>query len=165
MRLLIKAVLVIFVVLVLACTSNDRALVVPVPPSDHHGSLYDPSRDPVADLHAALSAATVEKKRVLMVVGGVWCGWCLTLERFLEEKPEVSSQIKRRFVVVRIHYSAENENETFLAQYPAIAGCPHFFILEADGTLIGSQATAELEENGSYSLRAFEQFLRRWQGE
>lgn len=97
-----------------------------------------------------------------MIVGGMWCSWCVRLERFLEEHGEIMAQLQRRFIVVRVHYSSENENEEFLASYPPIPGCPHFFILASNGVLLHSQDTAELETSHSYSVEAFDRFLLHW---
>lgn len=123
---------------------------------------YDVSRDPAGDLHAALVDAADSHRRVLLVIGGMWCGWCRALERFIEGNEEIRLQIERHFVLVRVHYSRENENERFLAQYPPIPGCPHFYILESDGLLIHSQNTSELEEGDSYSQNLFRRFLDVW---
>lgn len=36
--------------------------------------VYDPERNPADDLKAAVARAKKEKKRVLVQVGGEWCG-------------------------------------------------------------------------------------------
>ena len=37
---------------------------------------YDEARSPSEDLEAAVERARAEGKRILIQVGGEWCGWC-----------------------------------------------------------------------------------------
>ena len=41
---------------------------------------YDPTHNPVKDLEATVQRAQAESKRILLDVGGEWCGWCHTLD-------------------------------------------------------------------------------------
>lgn len=41
-----------------------------------------------------------------------------------------------------------------MSNYLRVGGYPHFFILDANGDLLDSQDTVELEEGVSYSLLA-----------
>ena len=66
------------------------------------------------------------------------------------------------YVLVKVNYSSENENATFLSQYPAIPGYPHIFVLDSDGRFLHSPDTAELEEGDSYNLEKFAVFLQEW---
>jgi hypothetical protein len=44
----------------------------PLPAQRYAG--YDPKRNPAKDLEAATVQAAKENKRILLVVGGEWCG-------------------------------------------------------------------------------------------
>lgn len=53
--------------------------------SDEQGSFYTVAeygidRDPAADLKATVERAQAGGKRILIQVGGEWCGWCKLLE-------------------------------------------------------------------------------------
>ena len=124
--------------------------------------LYDPARDPAADLAATVRTAQAANKRIVLQVGGDWCGWCHKLDRYVAEHPAVAKSLHDGFVIMKVNKSEDNENAEFLAQYPKIPGYPHWYVLESDGTLLHSQGTAALEEGGSYSESALVEFLRTW---
>lgn len=122
---------------------------------------YDATRNPQEDLRVALGQARGHGKGVLLIIGGMWCRWCKELEGFLDRSPELEVSIRRRLVVVRVHYSREVENEDFLMRFPTFPGCPHFFVLDSEGSLVLSQDTSELELGDSYSVQAFQRFVDR----
>ena len=66
------------------------------------------------------------------------------------------------FVWLKINMSQENENKEFLAKYPEIKGYPHLFVLDKDGALLHSQDTSPLEQEKSYNLQRFTDFLKEW---
>ena len=125
-------------------------------------SSYDPARDPEADLHHALQRAQASEKRVLVIVGGEWCGWCKVLDRFVKENREVAGLWDGYFVTMHVNFSPENENAAFLKRFPAIDGYPHIFVLEKDGRFLYSQGTGGLESGTSYSPEKMTAFLRSW---
>lgn len=123
---------------------------------------FDPKRDPVKDLEAAKVKAGKENKRILLDVGGEWCGWCKILDQYFIDKKEIGAFLNQNYVVVKVNFSPENENRAFLSQYPKIEGYPHFFVLEKDGKFLHSQNTALLEEGRGYSDAKMMEFLRKW---
>ncbi len=123
---------------------------------------YDPKRDAAADIDAAVAEAGRSKRHVLIEVGGEWCGWCHRLDDFLKANKKLNALLGRNFVVVKVNYSPENENEEVLSRYPEVAGYPHFFVLDGRGKLLHSQDTAKLEKGKSYHARRFKRFLTRW---
>ena len=123
---------------------------------------YDTARNPAEDVRAAIDRAQTEHKRVLVEVGGQWCGWCKILDRFFKDTPEVHALLEQHFLIVKVNFSRENENTEFLSQYPAIHGYPHIFVLESDGSFLHSQDTALLEEGRGYNQQAVVSFLREW---
>ena len=123
---------------------------------------FDPKRDPVKDLEAAKAKATKENKRIILDVGGEWCGWCKLLDKFFIEKKDIGAFLNSNYVVVKVNFSPENENKAFLDAYPKIKGYPHFFVLEKDGKLLHSQDTALLEEGQGYSEEKMMEFLKKW---
>ena len=123
---------------------------------------YDPERDAAADIDAAVAEARRSKRHVLVEVGGEWCGWCHRLDDYLKANKKLKALLERNFVMVKVNYSPENENEEVLSGYPEVAGYPHFFVLDGDGKLLHSQDTAELEKGKSYHTRKFKRFLTRW---
>jgi thioredoxin-related protein len=123
---------------------------------------FDPARDPAKDVAAAVALARTEGKRVIVDVGGEWCSWCHTLDRFVAANGDLKSLIDSRYVWVKVNYSKENRNEAFLSRWPAIEGYPHLFVLDADGKLLHSQDTGELEAGKSYDKAKFLAFVQKW---
>ena len=123
---------------------------------------YSVDADPFADLDAAKADAAATGRRILVEVGGDWCSWCHILDAYLEDNADVRAAFARSFLVLRVNWSPENENHAFLDAFPEITGYPHFFVLDAEGTLLHSQNTAELEEGPSYDHAAMMRFAEDW---
>lgn len=125
-------------------------------------SVYDPKRDPEADLKLAIKAAEAENKRILLDVGGDWCVWCHILDDYLGRNRPVGDAFKRSFVILKIHWSPNQRNEAFLGKYPEPEGYPHFYVLDSAGGLLGSQSTSELERGDSYNRAKMLAFAAKW---
>src|SRR6266850_6076581 len=102
---------------------------------------YDPSRNAAQDLAAAIKEAQRTGKNVLLEVGGEWCSWCHTLDKFFAAHPELVQLRDKNFVTLKVNYSDENQNEEVLSRYPTINGYPHIFFLDSKGKLLLSQDT------------------------
>jgi len=127
---------------------------------------FDPARDPVADLATAKVEAQRGGKRIVLDVGGEWCSWCHLLDAFIEGDAEIRSFRDANYVWMKVNYSEDNENAAFLSQFPTIKGYPHLFVLDADGTLLHSQFTGELEADKGqpkgYNRERFFAFMKDW---
>ena len=123
---------------------------------------FDPKRNAKADLDAAIVAAGKSGKRIILDVGGEWCGWCVYMDRFFHENPTLAKLRDDNFVWVKVNMSPENENRPFFAPYPPAKGYPHLYVLEKDGKLLHSQDTAKLEAGKVYDLARFTDFLKKW---
>jgi thioredoxin-related protein len=80
---------------------------------------FDPTRDPVKDLASAVALASKSDHRILLDVGGEWCPWCRKLDKFFEDNKDVGEFLQKNFIVVKINFSQENQNEKFLSQFLA----------------------------------------------
>jgi thiol:disulfide interchange protein len=149
---------------------------------------FDPKRDPNLDLQNSITQAQKENKRIILDIGGEWCGWCIKMEYFLMKNSTLEKLRDKNYIWMRVNMSEENENKEFLSTYPEIPGYPHLFVLEKDGTLLHSQFTGDLEEPDipiivpskvknkeaflkaayekkkarSYDLQQFTEFLKKW---
>ena len=147
------------VVLAFACC---LALLAAAPPLQDRPPIHDPDADPFADLEAAIVAAQESGRRILLNVGGNWCGWCYRLDDYINANDDVRELLEANFVVVKVNWSPDNENEKFLSQYPEIHAYPYLFVLDSDGTFLHPQSTGALEEGSSYDKAKLMAFLREW---
>jgi len=123
---------------------------------------FDPQRDPYKDLQSTITEASKLNKRIILDVGGDWCIWCKRIDAYIEENEEIKNLLDKNYIVMKVNYSKENNNEKFLSQYPKVAGYPHFFVLDKDGKFLHSQNTGDLEKDKSYSKEKFLAFLNKW---
>ena len=144
--------------------SYNRPKVKPVASGpDDFSSAYDPKRDPSKDLLMAEAQAKQANKRILLEVGGDWCGWCKILDSFLADHGELLKVRDSNFVLMKVNMSALNENYPFLSQYPKIPGYPWLFVLDADGKLLVSKSTDDLEKGvSSYDEKSIKHLLLAW---
>jgi thiol:disulfide interchange protein len=123
---------------------------------------YDPARNAVKDIEQAIAEAQKTGKRVLVDVGGDWCHWCRTLDQFFQEHPDLLQSREANFITVNVYYAKDNKNEQALSHYSKVLGIPHFFVLDANGTLLHSQHVIELQKDGVYNADKVKEFLTKW---
>lgn len=123
---------------------------------------YDPRANPYRDLERGIDRASAENKRILIVVGGDWCGWCEVLDRHLANNADVRAAFERAFVIVKVNASPTNPNQAFLSGFPRSEGYPDFFILDGNGAYLGRQPTGVLEDDRGYDRRRMLAFAARW---
>lgn len=148
--------------ILLGALASPAALAADASPDAYTVAVYDPERDPNADLEATLARATAEDKRILLVVGGDWCVWCKILEKFIADNEAVAEALAADYLIMKVDYAADGRNGQFLAGYPEAGGYPHFYVLDKSGAFVHSQNTVELEAGESYDLEVFLAFLARW---
>ncbi len=140
------------------CSEGAKGQSAPVYTVD----VYDPSRDAARDLERTIDRAGRENKRILLLVGGNWCGWCRTLSKYLAENEAIATALANDFLIMKVNYSGENTNEKFLDRFLGIPAYPHFFVLESDGKLLRSQDGEDFESGRSYDGEKFLAFLSKW---
>ncbi len=123
---------------------------------------FDTKRDPKIDLQKAVEQAVKNGKRIILDVGGEWCGWCVYMDKFIADNAELARLRDDGFVWVKVNYSEENENRAFLSPYPEPNGFPHLYVLDQTGKLLYSEDTSGLEKGEEYDLAKFIKFLQTW---
>ncbi len=154
--------LLLFLLLVIVPASGycfNDTLKVESSPS---GEKFDPARDAAKDIQLAIIEAGKSGKRILLDVGGEWCIWCRRLDSFFVEHKDVADFLHDKYVVVKVNFSKENENEILLSKYPKIEGYPHLFVLDSTGKLLHSQDTGALESGKHHDHDKVLAFLKRW---
>jgi thioredoxin-related protein len=123
---------------------------------------FDPKRDAAKDIRNATVEAQKTGKRILLDVGGEWCVGCRRLDSLFAKNKDLAGLLHKEFVVVKVNYSPENKNETVLSQYPKVPGYPHLFVLDANGKLLHSQDTGQLESGKGHDPEKVRAFLTQW---
>lgn len=124
---------------------------------------YKRDADPWIDLKNAKERALKENKRILMIVGGEWCEWCLKLDKFLKNDRELLDIIEKNYIVIKIYSLQTLEpNETFLIKLPLPKGFPFIYVLEKDGELLAAQETSSFESGDNYNKNKIKNFLLFW---
>ena len=123
---------------------------------------FDPARNAEQDIRTAVTDAQRTHKRIILDVGGEWCGWCHILDKFYAAHADLIAFREKNYVWLKINFSPENENKAVLSRYPGITGYPHLFVLDENGKLLQSQDTSPLEEGASYNLDRMFAFLKKW---
>lgn len=142
--------------------SSQQPAVVESPAVAQLAADFDPGRDPASDLQVAIAAAQREGKRIILDVGGDWCGWCRRLDALVDSDAGIRAFRDSHFVWMKVNYSEENENQRFLAKFPQAKGYPHLFVLDRDGKLLHSQFTGVLEQGKGYDRDKLIAFLKKW---
>jgi thiol-disulfide isomerase/thioredoxin len=104
---------------------------------------YDTDADAMADVDAAITRASANGKRVLVDLGGNWCGWCRLLAGVME-LPEMKPFMDEHFELVTVDVSSESGRIDRNLEIPErfgveeIDGVPWMIVLESDGTVLHS---------------------------
>lgn len=104
---------------------------------------YDENADAMAEIDAALARASQNGKRVLVDLGGNWCGWCRLLAGVME-LPEMKPFMEEHFELVTVDVSSESGRIDRNLEVPErfgvteIDGVPWMIVLESDGTVLHS---------------------------
>ncbi len=80
-------------------------------------NIYDENADGRALIRAALAAAEMEEKLVLITWGANWCGWCHQLEAIFRNDPAVRKVIDDHYVRVIIDVGHRNKHMDLAREY------------------------------------------------
>jgi thiol-disulfide isomerase/thioredoxin len=127
---------------------------------------YDASANATADVDAALARAKLSGKRVLLDLGGNWCGDCRFLAGVMDI-PAVKSFVDRNFETVFVDVGHFDKNLDIPARFgaPKPQGVPTILVLNADGTLVDPAQREDLADARSMTPQAVVDWLGRWSKE
>jgi thiol:disulfide interchange protein len=128
--------------------------------------IYSETANPVSDVNAAVAKARAEHKRVLVDIGGDWCGDCQVLDIYFRQQPN-EALLEKNFVVVHIYTDPElGVNKDAAAKYgvPTGKGVPALSVLDGNGKIIHSQQTGEFNDMRHMDSPSVTEFLNRWKG-
>jgi thiol:disulfide interchange protein len=106
--------------------------------------VYDPSLDPVQTLQKAQADAQRNGRKILVVLGGNWCQWCLSLDHLMRTDEEIKEHLGKHFVVVKLDSAKAKVLDDQWGK-PTRFGVPVLIFLDANGKVEYVQETGSLE--------------------
>jgi thioredoxin-related protein len=130
-------------------------------------SIYDKNADAQKQHTDAASRASRENKRVLVMFGGDWCGWCHKLHDLFTANAEIRKLLLYEYELVMVDTKAPHA-ETLLKECSkgqAGVGFPFLAVFDSAGKLLYGQKTDPLEEGDHHDPKKVKDFLARWVAE
>jgi len=126
---------------------------------------YDEHADANAAVAAAFAKASVSRKRVLIDLGGNWCGDCLVLANLMQ-LPELKSFLKAHYEMVSVDVGRFDKNLQVPARFgitKRLEGVPAILIVEPDGkTLVDAGHVAALADARHMTPQGLADWLAQW---
>ena len=133
-------------------------------------SIYDKTADATARLAKAVERARHDNKRILLMFGGDWCGWCHKLHNLFRTNTEIARTLYNEYVLITIDLESPNAEPLLKRCKDALSqeelqrgvGYPFLAVLDADGKVVTAQRTDPLEEGDHHDARKVADFLNKW---
>ena len=125
---------------------------------------YDENADANADVNAAFARARAEHKRVLIDLGGNWCGDCRILAAVMD-LPEIRAFVDTHYIVVVVDVGRFDRNLQIPARFgitERLEGVPSVLIADPDGKLIDRGHISALADARSMTPQALADWLAEW---
>jgi hypothetical protein len=122
---------------------------------------YDPKADAQLEIERAKLEAGRTNRKILLIAGGSWCGWCRVLDKTFEQSVAAREMRDRKFVVVHVNATDQN-NTCALSAYPKAPRYPFLYVIDANGKLLATSDTREWESPYGYDPMKIEETLKKW---
>jgi thiol:disulfide interchange protein len=106
--------------------------------------VYDSSIDVRATFDSNLALAQRENKKLLVVLGGNWCQWCLALDDLMHEDKELREYLDKHFVVLKLDSAGAKVLDDAWGK-PTRNGVPVLIFVDGKGAVRHVQETESLE--------------------
>jgi thiol:disulfide interchange protein len=127
---------------------------------------YDDSADADAAVNAAFEKARETHRRVMLDLGGNWCGDCRVLAGIME-LPEMRRFINEHYVLVSVDVGRFNKNLQVPARFGItgrLVGVPSVLVATPDGKLVNRGDIFALADAGHLTPQAIADWLAQWAG-
>lgn len=134
----------------------------PAPTATPRPPVYDEAADAKKEVAAAVAKAKAEKKRVLVTLGGNWCGWCRALDELFRTDEKVSAELAKAYVPVKVDVGRMTKNLELAASWGADPkkGVPLLVVLDGKGKAVKVQDTGSLEAGKGHDPAKVLAFLK-----
>jgi thiol-disulfide isomerase/thioredoxin len=125
---------------------------------------YDTNADASAVVDAAFARARKNGKRVLIDLGGNWCGDCIVLANLMQ-LPELKTFLAAHFEIVSVNVGRFDKNLQIPARFgitQRLEGVPSVIIAESDGTFVNPGHIAALADARHMTPQAIADWLAQW---
>lgn len=125
---------------------------------------YNDKANADADVEAAFARAKKSGKRVLIDLGGNWCGDCIVLANFMQ-LPEMKSFVAAHFEVVAVDVGRFDKNLQVPARFgitKRLEGVPSVIIAEPDGKFVNPGHISALSDARHMTPQAISDWLAQW---
>ena len=127
---------------------------------------YHPDANAQADIDSLVQLSQQDGKHIVIQAGGNWCVWCLRFNAFIQQNTRVRDLLKDHFHYYHLNYSPENKNEKVFQKYAPGKGeefgYPFFIVLNADGEVLTTRESGNLEEGKGYNEQQVLHFFQQW---
>jgi hypothetical protein len=125
---------------------------------------YDESANADTIVNAAFARAKKNHKRVLIDLGGNWCGDCIVLDNLMK-LPEVKRFVDAHYEAVAVDVGRFNRNLQIPARFgitQRLEGVPSVLIATPDGKLVNAGHTAALADARNMTPQAVVDWIAQW---
>jgi hypothetical protein len=127
---------------------------------------YDEKADANAAVAAAFARAQASQKRVLIDLGGNWCGDCIVLANIMQ-LPEMKPWLAAHYEMVSVDVGRFDKNLQVPARFgitKRLEGVPAVLIATPDGKLVNDGHVAALADARNMTPQAIADWLAQWVG-
>ncbi|WP_237722544.1 thioredoxin family protein [Singulisphaera acidiphila] len=127
-------------------------------------SIYDVKADADEQIKVATALARRDARRVLVMFGGDWCGWCHKLHGLFASNAEIRGLLADEYILVMVDTQSPHA-EALLAKCRGDlkgVGYPFLAVLDGQGNVVTRQQTDPLEEGDHHDPAKVKAFLEEW---
>jgi uncharacterized protein YyaL (SSP411 family) len=127
-------------------------------------SIYDAKADATEQVRRATALAQRDGRRVLLMFGGDWCGWCHKLHALFASDPAIRRVLSDEYILVMVDTQAPHAEELLAECRGDLTsiGYPFLAVLDGDGKVVTRQRTNSLEEGDHHDPARVKEFLDQW---
>ncbi len=125
--------------------------------------IYDETADARVELAKACEKAGRDNKRVLVMFGGNWCGWCHKLHAVFEQDAKVRRTLSYEYEVLLVDIGRWDKHKDLAEELGANLeqGVPFLTIVDPAGQPVANQETGSLESGSNHDPAAVLAFLEK----
>jgi type II secretion system protein G len=130
--------------------------------------VYDEKADGKKDIDAAVARAQANNRRVLVVWGANWCGWCVKLHGLFEHDETLAKELLYEYDVVSVdvgRFDKHMELAQSLGAQLKTTGLPYLTVLDGQRKVLANQDTGALEAGDKHDPAKVLAFLTSQQAQ